>query len=135
MVIDDDTDLLESLSLMFASENIEARMFSDCNNLIEEICEFRPDLILLDFLLPGMDGKEICRKLKQDTDTRHIPVVLMSGYPGAEQGAKECGAVEFLPKPFRIEQILELIRRHVEMILVYFYAWMGGSNSMFNPIT
>jgi CheY-like chemotaxis protein len=68
-----------------------------------------PDLILLDLLLSGMDGKAICRQLKGAEATSHIPVILMSAHSQVTQIAEEAGADGWLAKPFEIEALLSLL--------------------------
>ena len=63
-------------------------------------------LIVLDVLLSGKDGRAICRKLKSQDETRHIPVVMISAYPDAERSSKEVGADAFVAKPFAIDDVL-----------------------------
>ena len=62
----------------------------------------KPDLILLDVMMPGMDGYEVCRRLKANPETRDIPVIFLTGQTGTEDETKgfEVGAVDYIHKPF-----------------------------------
>ena len=71
----------------------------------------RPDLILLDVMMPDLDGRDACRLLKMDEETRRIPVVLFSSADEQEVRWKTAGADAFLPKPFDIRALPELVWR------------------------
>jgi DNA-binding response OmpR family regulator len=68
-----------------------------------------PDLILLDLLLSGMDGKTICRQLKGQETTRHIPIILMSANKNTPRIAREVGADDWIMKPFEMWALLALL--------------------------
>jgi CheY-like chemotaxis protein len=68
-----------------------------------------PDLILLDVLLSGKDGREIVKYLKRKAETKAIPVIMFSAHPSAEETARAAGADDFLAKPFDIEVLLDKI--------------------------
>jgi len=64
---------------------------------------------VLDILLSGKDGRAICRKLKSQADTRHIPIVMISAHPDAEQSVTAVGADAFVAKPFAIDELLNTV--------------------------
>ena len=68
-----------------------------------------PDLIVLDVLLSGVDGREICKKIKHTESWKHIPVIMFSAHPSAQKNMENFGADDFIPKPFQSEKILERI--------------------------
>jgi CheY-like chemotaxis protein len=74
-----------------------------------------PDLILLDIIMPRMDGFEVCRKLKSDPETRDIPVVFISAMDQPGQGKKcfRCGGVDYITKPFESREIKKKIDMHL----------------------
>lgn len=77
-----------------------------------KVHSFEPSLMLLDLMMPGMDGFTVCRTLKQDPATRHIRVLAMTGYPTAEniERIMDAGAEVCLAKPIDTERLLELVR-------------------------
>jgi len=79
--------------------------------------ELRPDLILLDVIMPGMDGHEVCRRLKQDPETHDIPVIFISAMSEEEDEALglQIGAVDYVTKPFAPAILTMRIRTHVEL--------------------
>lgn len=76
----------------------------------------KPDLILLDLLLPKISGFDVCRNLKQDNNTRHIPIIILSTMYNQEnmEKMKVLGAVNFLKKPYRLEELLSEIKKHLK---------------------
>ncbi len=77
----------------------------------------RPDLILLDVVLPGADGFEVCRRLKADGRTRQIPVILMTILTSVEDKLKgfQAGVVDYITKPFQAEEVLARVRIHIQL--------------------
>jgi len=74
-------------------------------------CDFSPDVVLLDLMMPGMDGFQVCERLKKDSATKNIRVIAMTGYPSAMNTEKilAAGAEICLPKPVDRAQLLELL--------------------------
>jgi sigma-B regulation protein RsbU (phosphoserine phosphatase) len=77
--------------------------------------EEKPDLILLDVMMPGMDGYEVCRRLKANPDTRDIPVIFLTGQTGTDDETKgfEVGAVDYIHKPFSEAVVKARVRTHL----------------------
>ena len=83
---------------------------------LEAVAEHRPDLILLDIMIPAPSGFEVCLKVTRDPATRHIPVLLMSGLqdPTNWKRGLEVGAVELLRKPLKPDEVRAKVRLHLE---------------------
>lgn len=77
--------------------------------------QVRPDLILLDIIMPGIDGIEVCKRLKADPATRDIPVIFVTGRDSGEDEAEglDAGAADFITKPFRAPAVLARVRNHL----------------------
>jgi DNA-binding response OmpR family regulator len=114
LVIDDDQDILEPLTLILEEEKYKVLTAIKGEQTYKKIKDFRPDLILLDILMSGSDGRTICAKLKHDSKTKDIPVILMSAHPGAEQDAVKCGANDFISKPFDTQDLLNSIAKQLK---------------------
>lgn len=115
LVVDDDPDILDAIQFTLESEGYEittsekgeyAENLHDKNNNL-------PDLIILDVLLSGKDGRTICKKLKSQKDTKSIPIIMISAHPDAERSSKEVGAEDFLAKPFDIDVLIQKVKRHI----------------------
>jgi DNA-binding response OmpR family regulator len=113
LVIDDDVDILEALQVMLEMDGyvVQASTKDDSLQKISE--DALPDLILLDVLLSGKDGRTICKQLKSQKKTKDIPVILMSAHPNAKETSLEAGADYFVAKPFEMDELLESISNHI----------------------
>jgi CheY-like chemotaxis protein len=112
MLVDDDPDLLEMLSTFLGALNCKTVEISDGNNALETAKKHKPQLILLDIAMPKANGLEILQKLKQDSSTKNIPVVMVT----AEQRVQELetafklGAADYMIKPVEHEQFEQKIK-------------------------
>ncbi len=114
LVVDDHEDILEvvKMALEMAGYEASTSLTGACFQRMENDL---PDLILLDVLLPGEDGREICRRLKGDEKTRHIPVILLSAHASLLKTVEECGANDFLAKPFRVTQLRDIVKKYLSL--------------------
>lgn len=112
LVVDDDEDILEPLALLLESEGYLVETIAKGERTQKRVASFKPDLILLDVLMSGSDGREICKQLKATAKTKKIPVILMSAHPGASKDSIDAGADAFIAKPFETVALLELIKEH-----------------------
>lgn len=108
-IIDDDKDILEALDIFFREVGFTVFSCEDGERVVSETKKIQPDVILLDLLLSGSDGAEITHNLKNNTETKTIPVIIISAHPKAKQRAKACGADDFLSKPFDLDELLEKV--------------------------
>ena len=117
LVVDDYEDAREMYAeyLRFCGFRVaEAR---NGNEALDQAFELRPNLILMDLSLPGMDGWEATRQLKADDRTRHIPVVALTGHAlaGASEGAKKAGCDSFVTKPCLPDDLVVEVRRMLNL--------------------
>lgn len=114
LVVDDDRGIIEAFRAMLESVDYKVFTESDPANLNKTIEKVSPDLILLDVLLSGGDGRVICKELKSKPDTRGIPIIIVSAHPSAEESVAEAGADDFLEKPFEMTVLFEKIKRLIK---------------------
>lgn len=107
LVIDDDPDILEAVQLILTTYDYDTAVTAKGDEVYRKVKEYQPDIIILDILLSGYDGRTICRNLKNEVYSRNIPVIMISAHPSAGKSVKECGADSFLPKPFSVETLLK----------------------------
>jgi DNA-binding response OmpR family regulator len=112
MVIDDDPGILEAIKAILESESYEVMATDRMDEVLEAKDGELPDLILLDLLLSGKDGREIAKALKSNEKTKNIPIVMLSAHPSAEDASKEGGADEFLAKPFDMDDLLKVVKKY-----------------------
>ena len=113
LIVEDDTDIASTLSYNLREEGYHARMVTNGKDAIPEVKSFRPNLVLLDIMLPGMDGFEICKHLKADPKTAAIPVIMLtvkSNDVDVVLGL-ELGADDYVTKPFSIRVLLARIKK------------------------
>lgn len=111
LVIDDNPGILFALQSALESEGYDVcatRSFEGIASLKSNL----PDLIFLDIFLKNQDGREITREIKTQVWSAHIPIVLLSAYPGIDKLAIEAGADDFLAKPFELDVLLLLAAKY-----------------------
>lgn len=112
MIIDDDKDFLTIIKSFLQKKDFEVSIHSDWKTASECIVEFNPQILLIDVFLSGVDGLAMCKKLKSNSYTRHIPIVVFSAYPQiGETAIDEFGADDFLSKPFEVNELIEKIHK------------------------
>ena len=112
LVVDDEQDLLTVLKFGLEAEGFEVITASDGEQGLAAARQFVPDLMLLDLMLPRMDGYKVCRALKFDDRYRNIPIFILSARSGDTDRrlAMELGADEFHTKPYDMRVLIESIR-------------------------
>ena len=106
LVVDDDLDILVVMEILLSMKGFEVDVTPKWENTFEKIRTFKPNLILLDVLISGNDGRTICKQLKSDDDTKNIPIIMFSAHPSAAATISEYGADDFIAKPFDVSDLL-----------------------------
>jgi CheY-like chemotaxis protein len=112
LLADDSVTIQKVVNLTFADEGVEVITVGDGDAAMEKFNEATPDLVMVDVNMPGIDGYRICELIKNDNETKHIPVVLLVGSfePFDEDEARRVGADDFLTKPFQsIRQLVSKV--------------------------
>ncbi|MCO5934262.1 response regulator [Mucilaginibacter sp. RB4R14] len=112
LAVDDDQDILEVLKFILEDSGYKVDTLSDGHKLLDTIQEKHPDLILLDIMLGNMDGRELCKLVKQQTKTKRIPVIMISASHDVDATLnQEDGPNDFVAKPFDINVLLNSIKK------------------------
>lgn len=116
VMIEDSKDLGLALSGVLRLKGYEVFLAKDGVAGVETVRREKPNLVLLDLMLPKLSGYEVCRQLKTDNSTWKIPVVIMSTLSKPEQvdRAKQAGADHFIPKPYDLDSIVNEIVKFVK---------------------
>lgn len=116
LVIDDEMDIAETVKIRLEVNGYSVALAYDGLDGIEKAAKTRPDLILLDILMPQVDGFEVCRRLRQIPETKNIPVIMLTAIKSPEslQKAREAGAQDYLVKPFESGELVEMVRFYLE---------------------
>ena len=115
LVVDDEPDLIRILEFGLRAAGYQVEIAVDGQEGLKKAREIRPDIILLDLMLPKLDGYKVCRLLKFDERYRQIPIIILSArtQEGDQALAKEMGANRFVTKPYEFGEILA----HIEALL------------------
>jgi two-component system, cell cycle response regulator DivK len=113
LVVDDYQDAREMYAEYLQFSGFRVAEARNGNEAVEQAFALKPDLILMDLSLPGMDGWEATRRLKADATTKHIPIVALTGHAlaGASEGAKRAGCDSFVTKPCLPDDLVVEVRR------------------------
>lgn len=116
LLADDSMTIQKVVNLTFADEEIEVITAGDGDSAMEKFAENMPDLVLADVNMPGLNGYQICKEIKQNEPTKNIPVILLVGSfePFDEEEARRVGADDFMTKPF--QSIRQLINKVSNLI-------------------
>ena len=111
LVVEDEESLLMLERILLSSKGYRVTGVTDGKAALEEIQRNKPDLVLLDIMLPVMDGFELCKLIKDNPDTSHIPVIMLTAKKSSQDVARgmEVGADAYITKPFKSAKIVEVI--------------------------
>ncbi|PJJ79805.1 response regulator [Mucilaginibacter auburnensis] len=110
LVIDDNNDLLDLLREALSAEGYEVDCLPQIDNIYEAVLQSRAGLIIVDFILDGINGGELCHQIKINPRTSHIPVIMISGYTRVlESLGGDYGADHFLSKPFDLSELVDTV--------------------------
>ena len=113
LVVDDDQDILVVMEILLTMKGFEVDVTAKWENTFDKIESFNPDLILLDILISGNDGRTLCKQLKSQNETKSIPIIMFSAHPGAAASIKEYGANDFIAKPFDVNDLLSKVNNQL----------------------
>ena len=111
LVVDDDPVIIDLLRLNFELEGHEVASAADGAGALAAVAAHRPDVVVLDIMMPPPDGFTVCEGLRQDPATQHLPIVLLTARAQAadRQRGKDVGASAYVTKPFDPLQLVELV--------------------------
>jgi twitching motility two-component system response regulator PilG len=113
--VDDSLTILNEIKRFLGNEHFAVFTIDNASRALMQISRIKPDLILLDIGIPGMDGYQICRLLRNHSVFKSTPIIMVSGNTGIvdKSKAKVVGASDYLTKPFNQEQLLQMVFRHL----------------------
>ncbi len=117
LVVDDNIFNIQVVGNLLAENGYETAVFINGTQAFDFLQNEKPDLILLDIMMPGMNGYDVCRKLKEEVSTLDIPVIFLSAKIETNDLVKgfDVGAADFVTKPFKSEELLARINTHIEL--------------------
>jgi len=111
LVIDDNAGILFVMKQALGLKGYDVHT-SESFTGVPDVAQLAPDLIYLDISLVGQDGREISRELKLNARTKHIPIIILTAYPNADELAKEAGSDNYLPKPFDLQDLWKMTAKY-----------------------
>ena len=117
LVVDDILANVRLLEAKLTAEYFEVVTAMNGVDALEAVQRTRPDIILLDVMMPDMDGYEVCRRLKANPETARIPIVFITAKTSEDDRAKgiEAGAVDYIHKPFETPVLIERVQAHLSL--------------------
>ena len=115
LVVDDEANVIIMLKTMLETNNYSVVSATDGTKGLKKAIEEKPDLILLDILMPNKDGLATLKELRIKESTKQIPVIMLTakGESGYLMKAREVGVEDYIIKPYDVQELLELIKRHI----------------------
>ncbi len=111
LIYDDDAEILLLCKIILRRENFEVETLSICENILEDICTIKPDLILMDLWIPKLGGEKSIEIIKQDKSTSFIPVFLFSANADIKLISEKVNADGYIEKPFEVKAFVDKIQR------------------------
>jgi DNA-binding response OmpR family regulator len=113
LVVEDEESLLKLQSILLTIRGYKVEGAMDGQAALEAVETMHPDLILLDIMLPKIDGFEVCRQVKTNAATRHIPIIMLTAKKSKEDlvMGEQVGADMYITKPYKLSMVIENIQR------------------------
>lgn len=134
LLVDDSRDILEVMQDILEMEGHKVRGVIGKAQLLSELNSYAPDIIILDILLIGDDGRDICKALKTNEATKHIPVLLMSATPGLLQDHEKYGAEDTIAKPFHLADIINKVSKTIKILPLIFINFHRVSDNIIHNL-
>ena len=112
LIADDDHDILEAMKMMLEMEGYDV-VTTHNGKHVANMLNHHPDLLLLDIWMSGIDGRDICRKIKSKNSTKDVPIIMISASHEIAKSARASGADDFIAKPFQMNEILSKVAEHI----------------------
>lgn len=113
LVADDDPAICDAVCMILEEEGYDVDTTVNGETVLK-IKKDMPDLVLLDIWMSGIDGREVAKKLKNNKETKEIPIIMISASRDVEKSAKDAGANDFLAKPFEMDDLLNKVGQQLQ---------------------
>jgi two-component system, OmpR family, response regulator VicR len=112
LVVEDDPQVARLIALILERHGRKCEIVADGQSALRRAKEMKPSMIFADLTIKGMAGDQLCSALKAQHDTRHIPYVVLSGDRDLAQKARQCGADDYMGKPFEFPDLIRLVDKY-----------------------
>jgi len=113
LVIEDEPDIVAIVKIVLEEEGYMVSTLPDPTEFKTVLRESKADLVLLDLNIAGFDGKIICEYIKGQDDLKNIPIIFMSANINIKEAKEQCGADDFVPKPFDLDRLVGAIKLYI----------------------
>lgn len=113
LVVEDDPDIRYALELVLSDAGYNVKPLATPEPILAGQIE-RPDMLIVDVTLPVVDGLTLCQVLRAKEDTKHVPIVVISAAKGVGSKVRECGANDFLEKPFAVTDLIQTVQKYLQ---------------------
>jgi DNA-binding response OmpR family regulator len=115
LIVDDEVDLVETVRFPLEMEGFDVLVSYNGEDALNQARKEKPDLIILDLMLPKLDGYKVCRLLKFDERYKHIPILMLTAKTQEKDKVlgKETGADEYITKPFEMDYLMEKVKAYL----------------------
>ncbi|TWJ32792.1 response regulator [Geobacter argillaceus] len=117
LLADDSVTIQKVVGIIFSNEDYELAVVDNGNAALEKARESHPDIMLVDALMPGINGYEVCQEIRRDPALKNTPLLLLTGAfePFDEDKARQCGADDFISKPFDSQSLIESVKKLIAL--------------------
>lgn len=112
LVVEDDPQVARLISLVLQRSGHESQVVADGESALTRAREKKPAMIFADLTIKGMGGEQLCSALKAHAETKDIPYVVVSGDRDIAEKARQCGADDYMGKPFEFEDLIRLVNKY-----------------------
>lgn len=110
LILDDSDDILEVMKDALEMEGYEVKTLNYTDDICKEAISFNTDMVILDYILFGINGGELCHMMKTNPLTAHVPVIMVSAYPRVLESLGSYGSDAFIAKPFNLSDIFSTVK-------------------------
>ena len=112
LIVEDDPQVARLISLVLKRAGRRSEVVADGQSALQKVKELKPDMIFADLTIKGMSGEQLCSALKMHEETRRIPYIVLSGDRDLAQKARQCGADDYMGKPFEFPDLIRLVEKY-----------------------
>jgi len=116
LLLDDDKDICVMVQAILQYAGLKVHASAQPSQLTAILSNYHPGVLLMDMLLSGTDGRDVCRKLKEDPATSAIKIIMMSAHPDADKTCREAGADDFIAKPFDMDHFIGKVKQQLATV-------------------
>lgn len=117
LLVEDEINIIEAIRFLLSREGWQVDIHSDGSTAVETVRELRPDLVVLDYMLPGKNGMDILTELRADPDFEQLPILMLTarGQSRDREQAERAGVSRFMTKPFSNTEVMTAVRDLVQL--------------------